>query len=332
MREVADRAQVAMSSVSRVLSEHPDVSPAMRERVLAAVSELGYRPDLLAQGLRRGATHSVGFVVGDISNPLLAEIVKGAEGRLREEGYSVLLSNSEGNPKLDAEYVRVFSQRRVDGLILSLASETEPATLDALYEIEGPCVLLDREIPELQDVSAVLADHRAGMRAAIGHLLDLGHRDIGLISGREVRPTRERIAGAREAYDARGLTDGLSIITGSFTAEHGELGSEELLARPAPPTALVAGGNQILIGVLRTLQRRDLRIPDDVSLLTCDDTEITTLLRPPIGAVSRNNVEAGRLAADLLLRRLRTPESGPETIVLPTRFDARQSCAPPRGR
>ena len=202
MRAVADRAQVAMSSVSRVLSEHPDVSPAMRERVLAAVSELGYRPDLLAQGLRRGATHSVGFVVGDISNPLLAEIVKGAEGRLREEGYSVLLSNSEGNPKLDAEYVRVFSQRRVDGLILSLASETEPATLDALSEIEGPCVLLDREIAELQGVSAVVADHRAGMRAAIGHLLDLGHRDIGLISGLEMPPDAR--AHRRSARGVRG--------------------------------------------------------------------------------------------------------------------------------
>ena len=103
MRAVADRAQVAMSSVSRVLSEHPDVSVAMRERVLAAVDELGYRPDLLAQGLRRGATHTVGFLVGDISNPLLAEIVKGAEGRLREEGYSLLLSSSERNATLGGD-------------------------------------------------------------------------------------------------------------------------------------------------------------------------------------------------------------------------------------
>ena len=114
MREVADRAQVAMSSVSRVLSEHPDVSSAMRERVLAAVEELGYRPDLLAQGLRRGATHSVGFLVGDISNPLLAEMVKGAERRLREEGYSLLLSNSERDVEREAESVHLFSQRRVD--------------------------------------------------------------------------------------------------------------------------------------------------------------------------------------------------------------------------
>jgi LacI family transcriptional regulator len=330
MREVADRAQVAMSSVSRVLSEHPDVSPAMRERVLAAVDALGYRPDLLAQGLRRGATHSIGFVVGDISNPVLADTVKGAEGRLREEGYSVLLSNSEGDPKLDAEYVRVFSQRRVDGLILSLASETEPATLDALYEIENPCVLLDREVAGLQDASVVIADHRAGMRAAVGHLLDLGHRRIGLISGPEMRPTRERNAGAEEAYLERAISGGLTIIPGNFNTEHGEQASEEMLSRAEAPTALIAGGNQLLIGVLRTLLRRDLRFPSDVSLLTCDDTEITTVLRPQIGAVSRNNLEAGRAAADLLLRRLRSPDAGPETVMLETQFAARQSCAPPR--
>jgi LacI family transcriptional regulator len=330
MREVADRAQVAMSSVSRVLSEHPDVSVAMRERVLAAVEELGYRPDLLAQGLRRGATHTVGFLVGDISNPLLAEIVKGAEGRLREEGYSLLLSNSGRDSALEAEYVHLFSQRRVDGLILSLASETEPAMLEALAELEAPYVLLDREVANDRRASRVLADHRAGMRAAVGHLLELGHREIGLISGVELRPTRERIAGAREAYAEHGMPDRLQVITGDFTSENGARGSRELLDRAVAPTALVAGGNQILIGVLRTLQQRGLRFPTDISLVTCDDTEITTVLHPPIGAVSRDNLAAGRAAAALLLRRLESPDSEPETITLPTRFLARSSCAAPR--
>src|SRR5215207_1686606 len=123
MREVADMGGVAMSSVSRVLSGHPDVSPAMRERVMEAVDTLGYQPDMLAQGLRRRSTRSVGFVVGDISNPLLAEIALGAETTLHEAGYSMLLTNSENDPALDAGHVRLLMQRRVDGLMLSLASE-----------------------------------------------------------------------------------------------------------------------------------------------------------------------------------------------------------------
>ena len=126
MREVARLAGVAMSSVSRVLSGHPDVSPAMRERVMEAVDELGYEPDLLAQSLRRATTRSVGFVVGDISNPLLAEIALGAETTLRDAGYSMLLTNSENDPALDAGHARLLLQRRVDGLLLSLAAEATP--------------------------------------------------------------------------------------------------------------------------------------------------------------------------------------------------------------
>src|SRR3954469_23808753 len=119
MTEVADAAGVAMSSVSRVLSGHPDVSDEMRARVMLAVEKLGYTPDMLAQSLRRRATLSIGFVAGDISNPLMASIVKGAETELRRGEYSMLLANSEGDPDRDAEHIRLFGQRRVDGLMLS---------------------------------------------------------------------------------------------------------------------------------------------------------------------------------------------------------------------
>lgn len=132
MREVAELAGVAMSSVSRVLSGHPDVSEKMRDRVMAAVEQLGYQPDLLAQSLRRRATLSVGFVVGDIANPLLAEIVKGAETTLHEAGYSMLLANSENAPTRDTDHVRLFEQRRVDGLMLSLASEENGEMVELL--------------------------------------------------------------------------------------------------------------------------------------------------------------------------------------------------------
>src|SRR6476660_7731070 len=135
MREVADRAGVAMSSVSRVLSGHPDVSPKMRQVVMDAVRDLGYQPDMLAQGLRRGKTFSVGFTVSDIANPILAEIVTGAEKRLREAGYSLLLTNSEGSPDLDADHILLLERRRVDGLILSLAAERHDKTIAALKAV-----------------------------------------------------------------------------------------------------------------------------------------------------------------------------------------------------
>ena len=182
MRQVAERAGVAMSTVSRVVSGHPDVSPRMRKRVLLAVEELGYQPDFLAQSLRRGATLSVGFTLSDISNPVLAQMARGMEDVLRSAGYSLLVMNAGHDPSRDAANVRFLHGRRVDGMILSLVRERRKATLEALGRAEVPLVVIDRDLPRRIRASAVLVNHRSGMAAAAGHLLDLGHRRIGLVS------------------------------------------------------------------------------------------------------------------------------------------------------
>ncbi|MEZ0239158.1 MAG: LacI family DNA-binding transcriptional regulator, partial [Chloroflexota bacterium] len=238
MREVADLADVAISSVSRVLSGHPDVSAEMRDRVLAAVAELDYEPDFLAQSLRRGATLSVGYVVGDISNPLIATITLGAEAALRSAGYSMLLMNSENEPELDAAHIRFFQARRVDGMILSLASDRAQSTIDAIAQVDVPVVLIDRDLPAELRASIVRNDHRTGMRSAVDHLLDLGHRRIALITGGlDLWPVRERLAGMAAAVTARGVPDETVSLIGSLSAEHGEASTEQLLTMVPRPTA-----------------------------------------------------------------------------------------------
>jgi LacI family transcriptional regulator len=330
MREVAERAGVAMSSVSRVLSGHPDVSARMQERVMAVVAELGYQPDLLAQSLRRRETRSVGFVVGDIANPLLAEIVKGAERTLRDNGYSMLLTNSENRPERDAAHVRLFEQRRVDGLMLSLAAEDNDETIQLLKQFETPTVLVDRELPPDVGASAVLSDHRTGMRDAVGHLLDLGHRRIGLVLGQSsIRPSRERRAGAEQAFSDRGLAPSYAAVEGMLAAEHGRTATRQLLSAPEPPTAIVAGGNQLLIGALEEILARGLTVGAGISLVSCDAIDVTELFRPPIAVVRRDNREIGRQAAGLLLERLTDVDPGARTVILPTTFVPRASCAPP---
>jgi LacI family transcriptional regulator len=330
MREVAERAGVAMSSVSRVLSGHPDASAGMRERVMAVVAELGYQPDLLAQSLRGGETRSVGFVVGDIANPLLAEIVKGAERELRDKGYSMLLTNSENRQERDAAHVRLFEQRRVDGLMLSLASEDNDETLELLRHSDTPTVLVDRELPPDVGASAVLSDHRTGMRDAVGHLLDLGHRRIGLILGQSsIRPSRERRAGAAQAFSDRKLPVSYFAIEGMLGAEHGRNATRQLLDGAQPPTAIVAGGNQLLIGALEEILDRELAIGSDISLVSCDAIDVTELFQPPIAVIRRDNREIGRQAAGLLLERVTEVDPGARTVILPTMFVPRASCGPP---
>jgi LacI family transcriptional regulator len=331
MREVATLAGVAMSSVSRVLSGHPDVSADMRARVLATVEELGYEPDFLAQSLRRGATLSVGFVVGDISNPLFASLISGAESVLRAAGYSMLVMNSENDPALDAAHIGFFQSRRVDGMILSLASERKHATLDELAQLEQPVVVIDRDLPARLGASAVLSDHRFGMGAAIDHLVDLGHRRIGLVAGpAEIRPGRERLAGFREALARRGLADRGLTVTGPFSPEHGDEATESMLADDDPPTAIIAGGNQLLAGCLRAMARHRLIVGREISLVTCDEVPLTEFHEPPIAAIARDSAALGGTAADLLMRRIST-SSPPETVVLATSFVPRASCGPAPG-
>lgn len=330
MREVADLADVAISSVSRVLSKHPDVSAEMRERVQAAVRQLEYEPDFLAQSLRRGATLSVGYVVGDISNPLIATITLGAESVLRAAGYSMLLMNSENDAALDAAHIRFFQARRVDGMILSLASEQRQESLEALAQVDVPIVLIDRDMPAEFHASIVRNDHRSGISAAVNHLLDLGHRRIALITGAlDLWPIRERVAGMADAVAARGIADETISLIGSLSAEHGEASTEQLLAMRPRPTAIIAGGNQVLAGVVRALVRNRVAIPDDISLVTCDEVALSELHSPPIASVGRDTLALGRVAADLLLERL-AGAGEPRTVLLPTSFTPRDSCGPVR--
>jgi LacI family transcriptional regulator len=329
MREVAELAGVAMSSVSRVLSNHPDVSPAMRERVTAAVDRIGYEPDLLAQSLRRRATRSVGFVVGDIANPLIAQIAKGAETTLRAAGYSILLMNSENDPDLDAAHIRLLLQRRVDGLLLSLASESHHETIDALRRMDAPIVLVDRELPPAVGASAVLSDHRAGMKAAVDHLLELGHREIGLILGQPLRFSRERRIGVEEAYRERDLPSTYTVVEGRLGRQHGRDATRRLLDATRPPSAIVAGGNQLIIGALQEVRERGVRVGTDLSLVSCDEIAVTELYDPPIAVVRRDTAEVGRRAARLLLDHLEHEDLEARQVLLETEFLPRPSCGPP---
>jgi LacI family transcriptional regulator len=325
MQQVAKRAGVAPSSVSRVLSGHPNVSAVMRNRVIDAVAALGYEPDLLAQSLRRGETLTVGFVVGDISNPVMSEIALGAERSLRPAGYSMLLANSIDNAELDAKHIRLFSQRRVDGLLLSISNENRQETIEAVDKAGLPVVLIDRDLRVSGPTSAVLVDHGMGITEAVRHLASLGHRRISLVNGpASLRPARERAASFRQISLQLGLL--CSVRSGRINAEHGERATANLLAQAEPPTAIVVGSNQILVGVLRELRRAGKRIPNDISLITCDKAPLAEFLVPPLATIDRVPYEIGVIAASLMLELL--AGTSPRTQTVSTSYVARQSVGP----
>ncbi len=329
IHDVASRAGVAVSSVSRVLSNHPDVSATMKAKVEKAAGELGYSPDPVAQSLRSGTTHLVGLVVRDYANPFFGEVISGIEEALSDAGYTLLVTSSGREAAQETERISMLRQRRVDALLLATVSDKSAATRKAIAAFKKPVVLLDRDFPRLP-TGNILLDHASGVQAATEDLLSMGHRRIALITGTpDIRPTRERVRGFRAAYLQAGVDPSTATeVAEVFSAAFAHDTTVELLTLPARrrPTALIAGGVQATIGILEALGELGLRPGDDVSLVVCDDLPLLRVTRPRISAVSRDAVGMGRAAADMVLSML--GGAGPRTVVLPTTYDARDTTRP----
>ena len=330
IRDVAERAGVALSSVSRVLSDHPDVSPRMRKRVEDAAEALGYQPDMLAQSLRSGSTRTVGFLIRDISNPLFAVIARRSEQELRAAGYSMLLMNSDGDIAVEALNLEVLRRRRVDGLIVSLESEVAPGTRTGLERFNGPIVLLDREVDEL-DLGAVLCDHYSGVHAATTDLLARGHRKIALITGSmDVRSTRERLRAYRDAFaDAGADPEDALLSIGQFTSDFSKSEVIRLMSRRPEPTALITGGVLTTAGAIRALSQLGRTPGEDVAFVALDEWPLFDVSTPSLASVARAPNAIATTAARLMLDMLGGGEA--TTITVPTTFTPRESLTTIRG-
>ncbi|MFN8623116.1 MAG: LacI family DNA-binding transcriptional regulator [Chloroflexota bacterium] len=327
IRDVAAAAGVGISTVSRVLSGSADVRPELRERVLAAAAELGYQPDILAQSLRRGATRSMGFIADDLQNHVIAEIATGAEGVLRAHGYSLLVMNSELDPALDPENIRVLQARRVDALMMCPVEETHEETVRAMSGLDIPLCIIEGDQPDSVRASYVHSDHAAGVVEAVRHLVRQGHRRIALLTGpARYRSARERRRGLdRAAAEAPEVT---------FIHRNVELNEEDghrtfgvLLAERHRPTAVVVGGNRLLVGVLRAIESAGMEPGRDLAIVTSDALPLAAMFRPPLASIQRDGARIGRTAAEVLLARLADPAAAPGSVTLPVTYVPRASAA-----
>lgn len=206
----------------------------------------------MAASLRSGSTRTVGFLVRDISSPLFSLIAKGADDVLRAHGYLLLLTNSDGDTEVETSHLNLLARRRADGIIASLVAETEDKTIQALKQFKGHVVVLDRDLVNV-DASFVQIDHRSGVRDAVRHLLQLGHRRISLITGPvSVRAGRERLNGVEDAYKEVGLKFPRELLrSGRYDSDFAEKAVFDLFSSDLKPTAILGGGVQSTEGVLK---------------------------------------------------------------------------------
>jgi LacI family transcriptional regulator len=327
--DVASRAGVALGTVSRVINNSGPVSKKARDAVWAAIADLGFRPNTVARSMRTRTTKAIGFIVPDISNPLFSVIAREAEAVLQNDGYLLNIASSGDSADRERALVRAFAERQCDGIIFSTSDEMDPRVLEALRAARLPLLALDRDID--LPVDKVMTDHARGVRLATKYLFDLGHRRIGLITASDrIYPGRERARAYQAAHVACGVDlDNDLLRMGRLDQEFGALQIGSLLQLDEPPTAVIAGGNQILVGVLQAIQLRGLKIPRDLSLIACDDTAVTQVFSPPITIINRDLAQIGRTAARILLDRLRGKDASyqPTRAVLPTDLRIRDSCA-----
>lgn len=326
VEDVARKAGVAISSVSRVLSGHPDVSARMAKKVEDATRLLGYEPDILAQSMRSGETRTIGFIITDISNPLFAQVAQSCEQELRKMGYSMILMNSDGDETTEAENFAVLRRRRVDGIIASLISEKSSLVKNSLQSLRSPLVLLDRHVAGYV-YGSVTANHFGGMNDAVNHLINQGHREIAFITGNaDVLITRERLRGYKRAFaDNKLKVIDSNIRLGRFTEEYAERQTFLLFSAPNHPTAILTGGVGATAGALRALRSLNLSIGHDVSFIAIDEWPLFDVIVPQLSSVYRNPEMIGRESARILLEIMRGGK--PRKTEIETHFIMRESSA-----
>jgi LacI family transcriptional regulator len=327
IKDVARVAGVSITTVSHVLNDTRFVSDELRVRVLAAMEELDYRPNILARSLRRGETKTIGLVVPDNSNPFFAEMARMVEDLGFAAGYSVILCNSDENLAKEAAYIEVLIAKQVDGVVF-IASGSTQEHLFELNQQDIPYVVVDREVDgSLADV--ILVDNELGGYLATRHLIELGHRRIACIAGRsQLTPSADRVGGYRRALREYLIPEEEELIVpGDFRAEGGEMALERMLAVNPPPSAAFACNDMMAIGVLRAARNAGLRVPGDLSVVGFDDIPFAAVVSPALTTVAQPVSGLAQHSVRLLLARMQNSREDQPTqrIVLQPHLVVRDS-------
>jgi len=340
--DIARLGGVSKATVSRVINQKPDVDPATRAKILRIMDEQGFVPSITAAGLAGGRTRLIGVLIPSLTWPLMPEIVRGVAHVIEQTPYELILYSLSHEQDRTAVIGRILSARLTEGLLAVYPGQAT-AYLNELHASGYPVVMLDDQMAPTGETPWIGADNRNGAATAVRHLLSLGHRRIAHIKGRAgYQCSEDRYQGYREALAEAGVSpDPALVVQGDFTVPGGRAGAEALFALPERPTAIFAANDETAAGVLDAAEAAGIRVPDDLALVSFDDTAPAAFMRPPLTSVRQPFFEMGQRAAELLLAAVSAPRqpAGWHTVqrapapireFLPTRLVVRESCGATR--
>jgi len=331
MLEVAKEAGVSIATVSRVVNGEGGVSKTLENRVRRAVKKLHYHPSSVAQSLAKQRSMLVGILVPLLEHPYYSRIASVIERRLFDCGYQALICNTEEDEDRERAYIEMLLRQRVEGIIID-SSARNSKNLTELHENHIPIVLFDRVLSDVQ-CNQVFCDNSQGGFSGIQHLVELGHRRIGVIAAPSYPETlQRRIRGTREAVEFFGIDADpeLLVVGDTQLFDMGYEAGLHLLRLPVPPTAIFALTDVTAIGVMHAAAEMKLRIPDDLSLMGYDDLPFASYTVPQLTTVAQPLDQMGATAVEVLLDQMGKQDQPPVKAVLTTKLVVRGSTAPPK--
>jgi LacI family transcriptional regulator len=330
VHDVAKRAGVAPITVSRVINNSGYISQATRERVEAAVKELGYVPNTLARGLRSKQTKTLALVVTDITNPYFTLMARGVEDAAGASNYTVVYCNTDESEAKEENYVNLLAQRQVDGVLLVPACGNVK-TIKFLLSNDINVVALDRRVSGVE-IDSVRSDSENGAYRLVKLLIGLGHKRIAMITGpKDVSTSVDRVAGYQRALNESALGDNEQVYYGTFNQDGGYEFTKQAMMHLPKPTAIFGANNFIAIGIIKALRDLQIAVPGDVSVVAFDDFPESMLVAPFLTFAEQPAYEMGQIATELLLKRISGELTGGyQKLILPTQIIERGSTGPNR--
>ena len=330
IQDVAKLAHVSTATVSRVLNGYEHVSPAVAEKVLQAVGELGYEPNQMAKSLRTLKTSRIVVTVPDIANPFFSHIIRGVEESALAAGYTVLLGDVGFHGDSEAAYASLLRRKEADGLIF--LGHTLPPTLSDLIARKGAAapVVNGCEFSESLDVSSVHIDNSRAAREVMDYLYGLGHRRIAIITGDMRSPiSRDRLAGVHISATSHGHEGQLSVVTGDYSIESGDQLATTIIATQPRPTAIFCFSDDMAFGALHAMRGAGIACPKDISLVGFDDARLSRFSAPSLTTVRQPMREIGRKTVELLIDIMENGATERVNMTLDHELVIRESTAPP---